>query len=112
MREEERRSGPVSSGPDIPVGWSGGPVIRSGPVWSSLVLSWSGPVWSGLDWSGPFQLVWSGPVWSGVWSSPSGLVQSGSPVRSLVRPGRCSPCFVGRNTTLCWLVHSFVSAFW
>jgi hypothetical protein len=54
----------------------------------------------------------TGPVWSGVWSSPSGLVQSGSPpwsghhyLANTALKHRCSPCFVGRNTTPCWLVH-------
>ena len=111
MREEERRSGPVSSGPDIPVGWSGGPVRSgpSGPVWYSLVLFGlvrSSLVWSGLLRSIPVGLVRSGLVWCLVQSVRSGPVWISGPV--LGPAGAVHVLLVCRNTTLCWLVHSLV----
>jgi hypothetical protein len=132
-------SGPVWSGPVwSSLVWSG-PLVRSGLVWSSLVWSghsswvvrWSGPVrsgpvrsglvqssplrsgpgQSGLVWTGPVHSGWSGQVRSGLVSGPVCPVWSSLDLRSGPWSGRCSPCFVGRNTTPCWLVHSFVSEF-
>jgi hypothetical protein len=102
-------SGPVWSGPDIQVGWSG---IRSGPVWSSLVLSGlvrSSLVWSGLVRSIPVGLVRSGLVWCLVQSVRSGSFWISGLV--LGPAGAVHVLLVCTNTTQCWLVHSFVSAF-
>ncbi len=133
VRSSPVRSGLVQSGLVRSVGF--------GLVWSSLVRSrqsilvqWSGPVWSSLVRSGLVRsspvrsgtvqsvLVRSDPVRSGLVSGPVRLVWSSLDLRygpwsghhnlaNTALKHRCSPCFVGRNTTPCWLVHFFVGRF-